>query len=298
MAAAAEDSKVVYNASALLAFKGEADLDGKLIGISLNNSSGVAFCQWSGVRCGRGRVVRVVFQGWGLSGGFAPGTLSELLTPARGTESRGGTCYPGRFLIFPVWLGRLKFLFLDAWRISGWKSNLLNGPVPASISLISRHYSISLNRLSGPFRYTRLYPGSTTPSFFSNKGLCGKIVGKEMRILCSHFFPVSISRAKPPPPYGCCSVKTRGGSKTPPGYTASGKNRPTNPFYNHRRFQLWAFSTSVPQSSVRSGHKKVARGSGNQISSSSAPNRRRRSSSSATTTAARIEEEDEEKLRK
>ncbi|XP_031124063.1 probable inactive receptor kinase At5g67200 [Ipomoea triloba] len=320
------------DASALLAFKEKADLDGKLIGFSSDNSSGVAFCQWSGVRCGRGRVVRVVFQGVGLSGGFAPGTLSEL-------DRLRVLSLRRNLLTGPIpdlsGLGRLKFLFLDHNLFSGaippsisdlrrlrtldlshnqlagpvpdgingldqlenlrLESNLLNGPVPPLNLTNLETFNISLNRLSGPVPVTLTLSRFNNSSFFSNKGLCGKIVGKECHSV-QPFFPRSISAAKPPPPTAALSQNAA-------AQNAAGlysvRKKPSN-----KSFIIIAVSAMGSLALVCAilcfalATRKMA-GGGNQISSSSARKPPPESSSSAADrVATRIEEEEEEKAKK
>ncbi|XP_019156478.1 PREDICTED: probable inactive receptor kinase At5g67200 [Ipomoea nil] len=316
------------DASALLAFKVKADLDGKLR-FSSNNSAAVAFCQWSGVRCSRGRVVRVVFQGVGLSGGFAPGTLSEIDRLRVLSLRRNSLTGPIPDL---SGLGRLKFLFLDHNLFSGaippsisglrrlkildlshnriagavpvgingldqlenlrLESNLLNGPVPPLNLSNLDTFNISLNRLSGPVPVTPTLSRFNNSSFFSNKGLCGKIVGKECHSV-QPFFPLSISAAKPPPP--TAALGQNAAAQHGAGLHSVVRKNPSK-----RSFLIIAVSAMGSLALVSAilcfalATRKM--GGGNQISSS-APKPAPESSSAAAATRTE-EEEAEEKAKK
>jgi hypothetical protein len=77
----------------ILSFKSKADLDNKLF-YTLNER--FEYCQWQGIKCAQGRVVRVALQSSGLRGTFPPFSLS--------------------------WLDQLRVLSLQ--------NNTLSGPIP------------------------------------------------------------------------------------------------------------------------------------------------------------------------
>ncbi|KAL2511992.1 putative inactive receptor kinase [Abeliophyllum distichum] len=63
------------DAFSLLSFKSKADLDNKFL-YTINER--FDYCQWQGVKCAQGRVVRYVVQGFGLRGTFSTATLTRL----------------------------------------------------------------------------------------------------------------------------------------------------------------------------------------------------------------------------
>ncbi|KAK3221841.1 hypothetical protein Dsin_008866 [Dipteronia sinensis] len=69
------NSLLPSDAVSLLSFKSKADLNNKLL-YALNER--FDYCQWQGIKCAQGRVVRVVLQSFGLRGTFPSDTLTRL----------------------------------------------------------------------------------------------------------------------------------------------------------------------------------------------------------------------------
>lgn len=200
------------DAVALLSFKSTADLDHKLL-FSLNER--FDYCQWRGVSCLQGRVIRFVLQGIGLRGVFAPNTLS-LLDQVRILSLQNNS------LFGPVpdlsRLVNLKSLFLDHNSFSGnfppsilslhrlrildLSYNNLSGSIPAEITGLDRLsslqiewnrftgsvpplnqsslrvFNVSGNNLTGRVPVTPTLSLFNTSSFFWNPNLCGEIVNR------------------------------------------------------------------------------------------------------------------------
>ncbi|KAL3726062.1 hypothetical protein ACJRO7_031018 [Eucalyptus globulus] len=109
------DSLLPSDAVALLSFKSSADLDNRLL-FALNER--FDFCQWRGVKCAQGRVVRLAIPSSGLRGSLAAATLSRL----------------------------------DQFRVLSLRNNSLSGPLPDLSPLANlRSLSLGLNSFSGPF---------------------------------------------------------------------------------------------------------------------------------------------------
>ena len=101
-------SPLSNDADALFAFKTAADAHNKL-NYTLRDS--VNYCQWRGVKCARGRVVRLVLNSFKLGGTFPPNTLSNL--------------------------NQLRVLSLP--------NNSLTGPIPQLAQLVNPH-KLGLNK--------------------------------------------------------------------------------------------------------------------------------------------------------
>ncbi|XP_062102661.1 probable inactive receptor kinase At5g67200 [Humulus lupulus] len=201
------------DAVSLIVFKSKADLDNKLLYL-LNER--FDYCQWQGVKCAQGRVVRLVLQGFGLRGVFTPdslGRLDQLRVLSLKNNSISG----------PVpdlsGLTNLKSLFLDRNSFSGsfppsiltlhrlltldLSRNNFTGPIPVGIVKLDRLNSLRLewnrfngtlpplnqslllvfnvsgNNLTGPIPLTPALSRFKASSFLWNDaGLCGEILNK------------------------------------------------------------------------------------------------------------------------
>ncbi|XP_028764120.1 probable inactive receptor kinase At5g67200 [Neltuma alba] len=194
----------------LLSFKSKADRDNKLL-YALNER--YDYCQWQGVKCAHGRVVRFVLQNFGLRGVFPPDTLSrldQLRVLSLRNNSLSGPIPDLSFLV------NLKSLFLDHNSFSGsfppsilflhrlltlsLSHNNLTGSVPAGLTLLDRLISLRLdfngfngtlpplnqsslrilnvsgNNLTGPVPMTPTLSRLPPASFSGNQGLCGEII--------------------------------------------------------------------------------------------------------------------------
>jgi hypothetical protein len=126
------------DAVSLLSFKSIADLDNRLL-YALNER--FDYCQWQGVKCAQGRVVRFALQGFGLRGAIAPNTLTRL-DQLRVLTLRNNSLFgpiPDLSGLF-----NLKSLLLDR--------NSFSGSFPTSILLLHRLLTLDLshNNLTGP----------------------------------------------------------------------------------------------------------------------------------------------------
>ncbi|XP_043714238.1 probable inactive receptor kinase At5g67200 [Telopea speciosissima] len=217
------------DAQALLAFKSKADLEEKLPFLF---SKRVGHCQWPGVKCAQGRVVRLVLEGFGLSGSFAPNTLNrldQLRVLSLQNNSLSGSIPDLSDL------ANLKTLFLDHNSFSGFfppsilslhrlrtldlSSNNLTGALPLGLTTLDRLYYLRLdnNRFYGsvpPLNQSSLQifnvssnnltgavPVTITlsrfhNSFSANPELCGQIVHQECRPHLPFFGPPVLG---PPP---------------------------------------------------------------------------------------------------
>ncbi|XAR57772.1 Non-specific serine/threonine protein kinase [Bertholletia excelsa] len=203
------------DAVALLSFKSKADIDSKLL-YTLNER--FDYCQWQGVKCVQGRVVRFVLQGFGLGGVFAPDTLTRL-------DQLRVLSIQNNSLTGPIpdltALANLKTLFLNHNSFSGTfpgsllslhrllvldlSHNNFTGSIPAEITgldrlsylrLDSNHFegavpplnqtalkifNVSNNNLTGAIPVTPTLSQFSVGSFSWNPNLCGKIINKECR---------------------------------------------------------------------------------------------------------------------
>ncbi|KAK4764565.1 hypothetical protein SAY86_025655 [Trapa natans] len=203
------------DAASLLAFKSSADLDQTLL-YSLTER--FDFCQWRGVKCAQGRVVRFVLQSSGLRGSFAAGTLSRLdqlgvlslqdnslsgplpdLSALSNLKSLflGRNSFSGPFPVSVVSLHRLMVLDLSFNNFSGlippaltrldrldtlrleW--NRFTGPLPPLNQALLHSFNVSVNNLTGLVPATASLSRFGSSSFSGNPGLCGEIVNRACR---------------------------------------------------------------------------------------------------------------------
>ncbi|KAM6540561.1 hypothetical protein CsatB_005008 [Cannabis sativa] len=201
------------DAVSLITFKSKADLDHKLLYL-LNER--FDYCQWQGVKCAQGRVVRLVLQSFGLRGNFPPDSLSRL--DQLRVLSLNNNSLSGPLPDLSA-LTNLKSLFLDRNSFSGsfppsiltlhrlltldLSSNNFTGPIPVEIVKLDRLNSLRLelnrfngtlpplnqsmllvfnvsgNNLTGPIPLTPALSRFRASSFLWNDvGLCGEIINK------------------------------------------------------------------------------------------------------------------------
>ncbi|KAL0431537.1 UNVERIFIED_CONTAM: putative inactive receptor kinase [Sesamum radiatum] len=194
-------SALPADAVALLAFKSKADLDNKLL---YTTNERFDYCQWQGVKCAQGRVVRFIAESFGLRGTVAGATLSRL-DQLRVLSLRNNSL-SGPLPDFSP-LVNLKTLVLD--------HNYFSGTFP--LPILSLHhlsildlstitsptilqvFSVSYNNLSGPIPVTPTLKRFKISSFLHNPNLCGEIINKPCRN--SRFFNSSSGAdASPPTP--------------------------------------------------------------------------------------------------
>ncbi|XP_061340021.1 probable inactive receptor kinase At5g67200 [Gastrolobium bilobum] len=226
---------VPSDAVSLLSFKREADLDDKLL-YTLNEP--YDYCEWQGVKCAQGRVVRFVVQDMGLRGLFPSNTLTRL-DQLRVMSLRNNSLFGPIPDLSP--LINLKSLFLDHNHFSGsfppsilflhriltlsLSHNNLTGPVPVQLTLLDRLislrldsnsfsgslpplnqtalrvFNISNNNLTGPVPVTPTLSRFHATSFLGNPGLCGEILHKQCDSH-SRFFGSSNNTASSSAPLG------------------------------------------------------------------------------------------------
>uniref|UniRef100_A0A5B7A7K3 Protein kinase domain-containing protein n=2 Tax=Davidia involucrata TaxID=16924 RepID=A0A5B7A7K3_DAVIN len=221
------------DAVALLSFKSKADLDNKLLYI-LNER--FDYCQWQGVKCVQGRVVRFFLPGFGLRGVFETNTLTRL-------DQLRVLCLQNNSLAGPIpdlaGLANLRSLFLDHNSFSGTfppsllslhrirtldlSHNNLTGSIPAEATVLDRLnylrldsnrfngtipplnqssleiFNVSSNNLTGQIPVTPTLSRFGISSFAWNPNLCGEIINKVCRST-SPFFESSSNVASPPTP--------------------------------------------------------------------------------------------------
>ena len=200
------------DAVSLITFKSKADLDNKLLYI-LNER--FDYCQWQGVKCAQGRVVRLVLQSFGLRGTFPPDSLSRL-------DQLRVLSFNNNSLSGPIpdlsSLYNLKSLFLDRNSFSGsfppsiltlhrllildLSFNNFTGPIPVGLVKLDRlnslrlelnrfngtipplnqslllFFNVSGNNLTGPIPLTPALSRFRKSSFLWNDGLCGEVLKK------------------------------------------------------------------------------------------------------------------------
>ncbi|KAE8707047.1 putative inactive receptor kinase [Hibiscus syriacus] len=200
------------DAVSILSFKSKADLDNKLL-YALNER--FDYCQWRGVKCSQGRVVRYTLQNSGLRGVFPANSLSrldQLRVLSLHNNSLSGPI-PDLSSLY-----NLKSLFLDRNNFSGTfppsilflhrittldlSHNGLTGPIPANLTALERVnilrlewnqfngslpplnqsflliFNVSGNNLTGKIPVTPTLSKFNTTAFSLNPGLCGEIIHK------------------------------------------------------------------------------------------------------------------------
>ncbi|KAL8124941.1 putative inactive receptor kinase At5g67200 [Apium graveolens] len=225
------------DATALLAFKSKADFNNKLNYTSTDSSN---YCQWRGVKCAQGRVVRLVLHSFHLGGTFLPNTLSnldELRVLSLPNNSLTGpipqltqlvnlktlflhhNSFSGNFPVSLVSLHRLIFLDLSHNNLSGslpvnltlldrlnslrLNFNRFNGSIPPLNQSLLDIFDVSGNNFSGAIPVTPTLTRFSRSSFLYNPNLCGKILNKICRSNGSPFFDSSGEggAASPPSPF-------------------------------------------------------------------------------------------------
>ncbi|KAE8656024.1 Leucine-rich repeat protein kinase family protein isoform 2 [Hibiscus syriacus] len=211
-----------FDAVSILSFKSKADLDNKLL-YALNER--FDYCQWRGVKCAQGRVVRYTLQNSGLRGVFPANSLS-LLDQLRVLSLHNNS------LSGPVpdlsSLYNLKSLFLDRNNFSGTfppsilflhrittldlSHNGLTGPIPANLTALERlnilrlewnrfngsvpplnqsfllTFNVSGNNLTGKIPVTPTLSKFNSTAFSLNPDLCGEIINKACSTSRAPFF--------------------------------------------------------------------------------------------------------------
>ncbi|XP_051126692.1 probable inactive receptor kinase At5g67200 [Andrographis paniculata] len=203
------------DAVSLLAFKSGADLDSRLL---YTTNERFDYCQWQGVKCAQGRVVRYVVQSFGLRGSVAAATLGRLdqlrVLNLKNNSLSGAlpdfsllvnlktlyldhNSFSGTFPPSILSLRRLSFLDLSRNNFSGelpanlmvldrlfylrLDSNRFSGPIPPLNQTTLEVFNVSSNNLSGPVPVTPTLRNFNIFSFSQNPNLCGELVNKPCR---------------------------------------------------------------------------------------------------------------------
>ncbi|XP_010550357.1 PREDICTED: probable inactive receptor kinase At5g67200 [Tarenaya hassleriana] len=248
------------DAVALLSFKSAADLDNKLF-YSLTER--YDYCQWRGVKCAQGRVVRLVLAGVGLRGSFSPATLSRL-------DQLRVLSLENNSLFGPVpdlsSLVNLKSLFLSRNGFSGifprsllllhrlvvldLSYNNFTGPIPSEINALDRLTSLNLefnqfngtlpslnqsflmafnvsgNNLTGTVPVTQTLSRFDASAFSLNPGLCGEIINRACAARSPFFGSANSTSPSSQAPLGQSAQSQNGGAVVlPPAASAKKKNR-------------------------------------------------------------------------
>ncbi|KAL2246742.1 probable inactive receptor kinase At5g67200 [Sesamum indicum] len=221
------------DAVALLAFKSKADLDHKLL---YTTNERFDYCQWQGVKCAQGRVVRFIAESFDLRGTVSGDTVSRLdqlrVLSLRNNSLSGPlpdfsplvnlktlvldhNYFSGTFPLPILSLHHLSVLDLSHNNLTGLlpenlmvldrlgylrlDSNSFYGPIPPLNQTILQVFSVSYNNLSGPIPVTPTLKSFKISSFLHNPNLCGEIINKPCRN--SRFFNSSSGAdASPPTP--------------------------------------------------------------------------------------------------
>ncbi|KAK6151208.1 hypothetical protein DH2020_016140 [Rehmannia glutinosa] len=203
------------DAVSLLAFKSEADLDNKLL---YTTNERFDYCQWQGVKCAQGRVVRYAVQSFGLRGTVPSATLSrldQLRVLSLKNNSLSGPVpdfstlinlrtlfldrnyFSGTFPLSILSLHRLLVLDLSHNNFTGLlpenltvldrlgylrlDSNRFYGPIPPLNQTTLEVFNVSDNNLTGPIPVTSTLKKFKVSSFMYNPKLCGEIIHKPCR---------------------------------------------------------------------------------------------------------------------
>ncbi|KAL0450376.1 UNVERIFIED_CONTAM: putative inactive receptor kinase [Sesamum latifolium] len=220
------------DAVALLAFKSEADLDNKLL---YTTNERFDYCQWRGVKCAQGRVVRFVVQSFGLRGTVPAATLSRLdqlrvlslqnnslfgplpdFSPLINLKTvfLDHNYFSGTFPLSLLSLHRLLLLDLSHNNFTGFlpenltaldrlaylrlDSNRFYGPIPPLNQTMLEVFNVSNNNLTGPVPVTPTLKKFKIFSFMYNPNLCGESINKPCHD--SPFFNSSSGGATAPSP--------------------------------------------------------------------------------------------------
>ncbi|KAI9165346.1 hypothetical protein LWI28_012277 [Acer negundo] len=206
------NSLLPSDAVSLLSFKSKADLNNKLL-YALNER--FDYCQWQGIKCAQGRVVRVVLQSFGLRGTLPPDTLTRLdqlrvlsltnnsltgpvpdLSPLYNLKSLflNHNTFTGTFPLSILSLHRLTALDLSFNNLTGlipvnltgldrlyslkleW--NRFNGSLPPLNQSFLSVFNVSGNNLTGAIPVTPTLSRFDTSAFGLNPNLCGEIINK------------------------------------------------------------------------------------------------------------------------
>lgn len=226
------NSLLPSDAVSLLSFKSKADLDNKLH-YTLNER--FDYCQWRGVKCVQGRVVRFVLQGFGLRGTFPVNSLTHLdqlrILSLRNNSLSGPVpdlsglsnlktlfldhnFFSGTFPPSLLSLHRLIILDLSGNNLTGslpveltvldrlnylrLDSNSFNGSIPPLNQTQLQIFNVSKNNLTGPVPVTPTLKKFDERSFLLNPSLCGEVVNRPCR--SAPFFDSPPSAASPPTP--------------------------------------------------------------------------------------------------
>ncbi|CAH8335604.1 unnamed protein product [Eruca vesicaria subsp. sativa] len=238
------NSLLPSDAVALLSFKSTADLDNKLL-YSLTER--YDYCQWRGVKCAQGRVVRLVLSGVGLRGYFSSATLGrldQLRVLSLENNSLFGPIpdlsslvnlkslflsrneFAGAFPPSILFLHRLMILSLSYNNFTGQipleltaldrltslnlESNRFNGTLPSLNQSFLTSFNVSGNNLTGviPTTLSRF----DASSFKSNPGLCGEIINRACPTRSPFFGSTNKTTSSSQPPLGQSAQAQNGGA--------------------------------------------------------------------------------------
>ncbi|XVE87081.1 hypothetical protein DITRI_Ditri18aG0087700 [Diplodiscus trichospermus] len=259
------------DAVSILSFKSKADLDNKLL-YALNER--FDYCQWRGVKCAQGRVVRYILQNSGLRGTFPANSLTrldQLRVLSLHNNSLSGPI-PDLSSLY-----NLKSLFLEHNNFSGTfppsilflhritsldlSYNDLTGPIPANLSSLDRLnilrlewnrfngkvpplnqsflliFNVSGNNLTGQIPVTPTLSKFNTTAFSLNPNLCGEIINKACTSHAPFFGSPSASG-----PLGQ-SAEAKGGGATSGGIVVLPP--PSSPKKHHKTGVVLGFTLGI-----------------------------------------------------